>query len=123
MMESIVYDVRYAARNLLKNPGFALAAILTLSIGIGANTAIFTAVNGVLLRPLPYPEPDRLVQVWGFHPEIGTESMSFPDFVDWRAQNTTLASMSGYFLQSVNLTGAGDAERLLAARVSGEFGR
>ncbi len=74
-----------AFRQLRRNPGFATAAILTLALGLGANTAIFSVVNGVLFRPLPFHHPDRLVMVWGHHTTIGRETASLPDFLDWRA--------------------------------------
>jgi hypothetical protein len=80
----VLHDIRYALRSLHRHRVFALTAILTLGLGIGANTAIFSAVNGVLLRPLPYPDPDRILTIWGHHPAIGRESASLPDFLDWR---------------------------------------
>jgi putative ABC transport system permease protein len=114
-------DLRYAARMLLKHPGFALIAVLTLGLGIGANTAIFSIVNAVLLRPFPYQAPERLVIVQeresggGFLP-------SYPNFVDWRAQNTAFASIAAVRQnESFNLTGAGEPERLQGQLVSAEF--
>ena len=80
------FGLRQVLRSLRRAPAFTLAAVATLALGIGANTAIFSAVNGVLLHPLAYPDPDRLVVVWGRHTTIGRETASLPDFLDWRAQ-------------------------------------
>ena len=79
-------DVRYGPRVLLKNPAFSGIAVLTLALGIGANTAIFSAVNAVLLRSLPFREADRLVMIWETHPSLGNVQVAYPDFLDWRAQ-------------------------------------
>ena len=100
-MEVLLKDIRYAARTLLRNPGFAIVAVLTLGLGIGATTAIFTLVNAVLLRPLPWPGPDRLVWIWGTNPtnSIPEESASIPDFLDWKAQNSVFESMAGFIRQ------------------------
>ena len=89
-------DLKFAVRQLLKNPGFTAVAVLTLALGIGANTAIFSIINGVLLKPLPYPEPDRLVTLWERSPLRGIEQerVSGPNYLDWRAQNTVLADLS-----------------------------
>src|SRR3954466_5999895 len=103
------HDIRYAFRNLSKNPGFAVVAILTLGLGIGANTAIFSAVNGVLLRPLPYPDPDRLLTLWGHHPSIGHETASLPDFLDWRKARS-FSGMAAWNNTAFTVTGTGDPE-------------
>jgi putative ABC transport system permease protein len=89
-------DLRFAFRQLLKNPGFASVAVLTLALGIGANTAIFSVINGVLLKPLPYPEPNRLVTLWERDPQRGVDQdrVSGPNYLDWRAQNTVLADVA-----------------------------
>jgi len=89
-------DLKFAFRQLLKNPGFTAVAVLTLALGIGANTAIFSIINGVMLRPLPYPEPDRLVTLWERSPQRGVEQerVSGPNYLDWRAQNTVLADLA-----------------------------
>jgi putative ABC transport system permease protein len=89
-------DLKFAVRQLLKNPGFTAVAVLTLALGIGANTAIFSIINGVLLKPLPYPQPDRLVTLWERSPQRGIEQerVSGPNYLDWRAQNTVLADMA-----------------------------
>src|SRR6185312_2103554 len=89
-------DLKFALRQLLKNPGFTVVAVLTLALGIGANTAIFSIINGVMLRPLPYPEPDRLVALWERSPQRGVEQerVSGPNYLDWRARNTVLADLA-----------------------------
>ena len=117
----MIQDFRYGVRMLLKHPGFTVIAVLTLSLGIGANTAIFSIVNAVLLRPFPYQAPERLVFVEervsgpGFSP-------SYPNFADWRAQNTTFDSMAAVRgNESFNFTGAGEPERLQGRLVSAEF--
>ena len=88
-LEDLIQDVRFGARQLGKNPGFTAVAVLTLALGIGANTAIFSVVNAVLLRPLPYPDADRLMTLWERSPRRGVEQerVSGPDFIEWRAQS------------------------------------
>ncbi|MGH9853300.1 MAG: ABC transporter permease, partial [Blastocatellia bacterium] len=86
MMNSLLQDLRYGARMLLKQPGFTSIAVITLALGIGANTAIFTVINGVLLRPLPYDEPDRLVMLWESNPRgnIERQLVAPPNLAEWR---------------------------------------
>ena len=90
-------DLKFAFRQLLKNPGFTAVAVLTLALGIGANTAIFTVVNAVLLRPLPFPDPDRLITVWERNPAQGYEqNMPAPgNFLDWQEQSQSFEDMAG----------------------------
>jgi predicted permease len=116
-------DIQYALRNIAKKPLFYAVVILTLALGIGANAAIFTVVNGVLLQPLPYPQPDRLMMVWthnprqGFDKDVGT----YPNFEDWRRASESFERMSAYFGASVTLTGNGDPAQIRGARVTPEF--
>src|SRR5208283_350984 len=96
-MRSFVDDLRYAVRQMFKSPGFAAVAVITLALGIGANTAVFSVIDAVILRPLPYVKPDRLISAQS----AGTQnpqahSMSYPDFFDWRAQNQTLEHLVSY---------------------------
>jgi len=112
-MESFWMDLRYGLRTLRKNPGFAAVAILTLALGIGANTAIFSAVNAVLLRPLPYSQPGQLVQLWETEIEVPQAPFAAPDFVDWRAQNQTFEDMALYtWPTSLNMSGTGEPEHV-----------
>jgi predicted permease len=119
---TIVQDARYTLRSLRKNPGFATVAILTLALGIGANTAIFSVVNGVLLRPLPYRDPGRLVRIFEIEPRGGWWfTFSPPNFMSLREEAMLLEDVAAYRETSVTLTGHGDPERLAATRVSTRF--
>jgi len=120
-MDTMWQDVKFGARMLRKNRGITLIAVLTLALGIGANTAIFNVVNAVLLRPLPYPNAHELVfmQEWLFYrPERPLGDVSVPDFVDWRAQSASFQHMVAYDETTTALSGDGHAERLPMARVS-----
>ncbi|HEY6128659.1 MAG TPA: ABC transporter permease [Candidatus Acidoferrum sp.] len=121
-MQNVWQDIRYALRTLAKNPGFAAVAIVTLALGIGANTAIFSVVNTVLLRPLPFQEPDRLMALWHTPPQtsfpgIPTFSVSPANFLDWRDQARSFEGMSAYGFGQYTLTGTGrpEAVRMVAA--------
>jgi putative ABC transport system permease protein len=124
MMDTLWQDARFGLRMLAKNPGFTAVAVLTLALGIGANTAIFSVVNGVLLRPLPYPKPQQLAIVWSNRPQLqartglGESPVAAADFVDWRSQNQSFAEMAALHSQAVNLTGAGEPELLGGVRAS-----
>ncbi len=122
-MDSVLQDLRYAFRALRQHPAFTLTAVLTLGLGIGANVAIFSVVNAVLLRPLPFEQPDRLVRVWGLHPQIGHEAASLPDFLDWRAQTPSFEGLSALANTRFALTGAGEPEMIRGALVSADFFR
>ena len=123
-MDILLRDIRYGIRSLLKRPGFTMIALMALALGIGANTAIFSLVNAVLIRPLPFAEPDRLVWVWGnMSSGSNRASVSPPDYLDYRQQNTTFeefAASIGVPIAS-NLTGNGEPERLNAAAVTGNY--
>jgi len=119
-MESLLKDIRYGIRNLLKHPGFTSIAVVTLALGIGANTAMFSVINAVLLRPLPYRDPARLVTIWEESPGRGMYQMpvSFANLRDWVDQNQSFEQISAYTFANLNLTGTGDPARLLTIRSS-----
>ena len=119
--EKLMQDVRYGLRMLRKSPGFTAVAILTLALGIGANTALFSVVNGVLFNPLPYPHPEQLVWLAESKPNFATGSISFPNFLDWQKNNQTFTSMGLSRGYSYNLTGLGEAEQLRGRLISSDF--
>ncbi|HET9305191.1 MAG TPA: ABC transporter permease [Candidatus Sulfotelmatobacter sp.] len=120
-MNALLQDLRYALRMLVQSPGFTAIAILTLALGIGANTALFSVVNGVLLNPLPYPQPDRMVALYSRTSTFAQSSISYPNFLDWQRNNRSLAAIAAYRSDNFNLTGAGEPERLRAEMVSADF--
>ncbi len=122
-MQRLLQDLRCGARILLKKPGYTFIAILTLALGIGANTAIFSVVNAALLRPLPYEESERLVVLNETNPQQGRDEMpvSYPNLVDWRAQNQSFEHLVGYRSGGMILTGKDEPARLQVAAVSGDF--
>jgi putative ABC transport system permease protein len=114
-------DLRYGARMLIKHPLFTFVAILALALGIGANTAIFSVVNAVLLRPLPYEDSDKLAFLSERGLQIEGMSISYPNFLDWRAQNQTFETIAVFNRRDYNLTGIGEPERLVAGQVSADL--
>ncbi|MCI0392114.1 MAG: ABC transporter permease [Acidobacteria bacterium] len=120
-MQTLWQDLRYGARMLLKQPIFSLIAIITLALGIGANTAIFSLVNTVLLRPLPFAEPERLVWTWGEFSGGNRAATSPPDFLDYRAQNQVFEELAAMIFNSFNLTGTGEPERVIGGTVTANF--
>ncbi|MGA2773588.1 MAG: ABC transporter permease [Bryobacteraceae bacterium] len=113
LLETLTRDLAYAARMLRRNPGFAATVVLTLGLGIGATTAIFTVVNAVLLRPLPYPEPDRLVYIAMSFGDPGDHAFSYTqDYAAWKSHSRTLSQIAGYMSFQANFTGGGEAERV-----------
>src|SRR5688572_8223460 len=111
-------DLKFAFRQLLKNPGFTAVAVVTLALGIGANTAIFSVVNAVLLRPLPYPESERLVWLSERGPNFPVMSIAWPNFKDWLAQQNVFENLGVYIGTSYSLTGDGEPLRLNASQIS-----
>jgi putative ABC transport system permease protein len=123
-MSNLFPELRYALRMLAKQPGFAFIAIFTLALGIGANTAIFSVVNALLLRPLPYPDPDRLVRIRERTPVFDSSSVSYPNYLDWRAGQRTFTDVALYRRGEWNLSNPGsgaEAERVGAGRISYNF--
>jgi predicted permease len=120
-LEERLQDLRYGARTLRKNPGFTAIAILTLALGIGANTSLFSVVNGVLLNPLPYPHPEQLVTMHESKPNFKNGSISYPNFRDWQKQNHTFSGMAITRSYTYTLTGKGEAEQLRARFISSDF--
>src|SRR5262249_55809185 len=121
--DEMFQDLRYGARTMLKAPGFTTVAILTLALGIGANTALFSVINAILLRPLPYAKPEELVQIYEANAQQNYTRFSFSlaNFVDHRDQQTSFEQMAAYFRRDFNLTGVGEPERVQAAVVSASF--
>jgi putative ABC transport system permease protein len=125
-IENLVRDLRHGIRGLVKSPGFTVAAITVLGLGVGVNTAIFTIVNTVVLRPLPFAESDRLMRVWHTPPpQLFAGHPTFPlspaNFVDWQEQSQSFEAMAAYMFRRVTLTGVGEPESLIAGQVSSEF--
>jgi putative ABC transport system permease protein len=125
-VDTLIQDIRYALRQLRKSPAFAAAAILTLALGIGANTAIFSVVNGVLLRPLAYKDPSRLVRVWHVPPSksfpgIPIFSVSAANYLDWQSQNHVFEQMAIFSYRGFSLTGSEKPEQVDASAVSASF--
>jgi putative ABC transport system permease protein len=120
-MSTLFQDVRYGLRMLGKNPGFTAAAVITLALGIGANTALFSLVNGVLLNPLRYGEPDRLMALYSRTPNYDRASISYPNFLDWVRENRSFSALAAYRPDDFTLTGRGEPERVAAEMVSANF--
>ncbi len=121
IIETLIQDVRYALRMLRKNPGFTAAVVLTLALGIGANTAMFSVVEGVVLAPLPYREPDRLVMVFESNLRFLQDSISYPNFQDWQRNAGSFQQMAAYMWQGYDLTNPGTPEHLDGKEVSSGF--
>ncbi len=122
-MNTLAQDVRYEIRALLRSPAFAAIAMLTLALGIGANTALFSVVNGVLLDPLPYPNPDQLVALYGKAPGFDHAPIAYPNFLDWQRDNRSFSSIALYHNEDYNFTGTGEAERVSGYMISADFFR
>src|SRR5262245_3275459 len=118
MIEMLLQDLRYAARGLLQKPGFTAVAVLALALGIGGNTAIFSLVNGIVLRQLPFRQPEQLVRVSSRRSDSDKRPFNLPDFIDYRDQNQGLAGIAAFTNWSANLTDRGDPERLQGLRIS-----
>ena len=122
-METLLKDIRYGVRGLWKRPGFTAVAVLTLALGIGANTAIFSVVNAVLLRPLQFHDPDRLVMIWEDATFAGfpRNTPAPANYVDWKTQTQSFEDVAASAESTFNLTGDGDPERVAAYKVTANF--
>src|SRR5215216_1212544 len=122
-METLIKDLQYGVRSFLKRPGFLVIAVSTLALGIGATTAMFTVVNSILLRPLQFPEPERIVLLEGVNPRLGIRdgSSSVPDISDWQQQSQSFEQIAAFVPGGVFLTIGDETERVRAAGVTPEF--
>ncbi|MGA9887210.1 MAG: ABC transporter permease, partial [Candidatus Acidiferrales bacterium] len=122
-MATLMQDLKYAVRMLARNRGFTIVAVLTLALGIGANTALFSVANAVLLEPLPFPAPQQLVALYESRVQFVRASISYPNFLDWQRENHTFSSLAAFRQDDFNLTGAGEAEHIRGEMVSADFFR
>jgi putative ABC transport system permease protein len=120
-MDIFLQDLRFGIRGLLQRPGFSIVAAVTIALGIGANTAIFSVVNAVLIRPLPYREPDRLALIWGTQGKTHQQGVVYADYLDWRARTHSFTGLGAFRGQSVTLTGGESPERLIGDFVDADF--
>jgi putative ABC transport system permease protein len=120
-MEPLIKDIRYGVRGLIKRPGFTAIAVITLALGIGANTAIFSVVNAVLLRPLPFDDPERIVWVWDTLPQLGTAPTSLPDFLGWKEQNRSFEHLAAFLSGNMFLDAGGGTEETRVGLVTPEL--
>ncbi len=120
-MDTLLQDIRYGFRMLIKTPAFVLIAVVTLALGIGANTALFSIVSGVLLSPLPFRQPDQLVALYSHTKDFSRSSISYPNFLDWVGNNRSFSDLAAFRQDTFELTGMGEPERLRVEMVSGNF--
>src|SRR5205085_5101158 len=122
-METLLQDLRYGTRMLIKRPGFTFVAVIALALGIGANTAIFSVINAVLIKPLPFAEPERLVNLWETRPQRGImqNPASYPDFIDWRDQSDVFEYVAAHNAGGFTLTGDDNPALLQGAVVSADL--
>src|SRR5262245_11435099 len=117
----MLQDLRFALRTFRKNPGFTCAAVLTLALGIGANTAVYSVIDGVLMHPIPFPDPDGLVVLYQAGTTSEKNSVSYPNLLDWQQRTQTFEAIAGWRNDAFTLTGRGTAEALIGAMVSSNF--
>lgn len=120
-LDTLTRDIRFSLRTLIRNPGFTCVAVLTIALGIGANSAMFSVVQGVILAPLPFPQPDRLVFLWQNRPGVPQLDASYPNFEDWARTSSSFDSMSAVVFHNFDLTSPGKAEHLTGIRASSAF--
>ncbi len=119
-MDNLWQDIRFSIRSMFKKPAFTAIALIALALGIGANTALFSVIYSVLLKPLPFVQPDNLVRVWNTVDSNGQFSVTYPDFNDWRERNQSFEYLAAYNTRDFTLTGAGEPLRLRGARMTAE---
>src|SRR5262249_53438093 len=117
----MLQDIRFALRTFRKNPGFTCAAVLTLALGIGANTAIYSVIDGVLMHPIPFPDPDHLVVMYQAGRDSDKNSVSYPNLLDWQRRSQTFEAIAGWRTDAFTLSGRGAAEALFGTMVSANF--
>ncbi len=122
-MRSLISHLRYTFRLLLKSPGFAITTIVIMGLAIGANTAIFSLVDAVLLESLPYPNPERLFSISETSPAFPKMSVAYPNYLDWRANQRSFEEIALYREDNFNLTGSGDPERVRGAFITASYFR
>src|SRR5256886_7987468 len=120
-MIGLLQDLRYAVRQFFKMPGLTAVLIITIALAVGANTALFSVVNGVLLHPLPYPQPDQLVALRESKPNFEWGTIPYPNFRDWQKDNRTFSSMAVWRSYAFSLTGTGEAEQVTGEFISSDF--
>src|SRR5690242_14801346 len=120
-MGTLIQDLRYGLRMIAKSPGFTIVAVLTLALGIGANTAVYSVVDGVLLHPAPFPEAERLVALYQQSSNRGKSSIPYPNFVDWQKRNQSLDGIAGMLTELATLKVRDQPEQLAGMRVSSNF--
>jgi hypothetical protein len=120
-MRGLISHLRYTVRLLLKSPGFTITTVLILGLGVGANTAIFSLVNGVLLKPLPYPHADRLVSIYEIIHDFDKAQLDYPDYIDLRKTQQTFAGVTAYYPDDFTITGSGEPERISGLYASGSL--
>src|SRR5580700_7949766 len=121
-METLLQDLRYAFRTLRKSPGFAVIAVLCLSLGIATNTTLFSCFNAIVLRPFPFDDPDQLVSVWDRNPRNGNRAdVSYLNYVDWRDQSTSFTNLGAFAGRSIAITEGEEPARLSGQLISGNL--
>ncbi len=120
-MRGVLDDARHGLRLLARSPGFAVVAVSMVALGVGANTAVFSVVNGVLLRPLPYQDPDRIVGLWDIQPSLDRAPASYPEYLDWKRQDAVFDAVAAFFTSGTTLSGEGRPEEIRLLRVSADL--
>ncbi len=120
-MDRLLQDIKFGIRTLLRTPSFTIVAMLTIALAVGANTAMFSVINAVLLRPLPYGHPERVMAVWQFDPNGSINAFTTPNFVEWKRQGGIVGNMAAYSAGSYNIADQDVPERILGGNISYEL--